>query len=63
MSCSKRLVLLIFTRRLDMLMTSKYSVEAVAKNFLQGNYGLDMAAMAGTLEETAAASPSDAESG
>lgn len=39
--------LLIFTRQLDMLMTSEISVETVAKNFLQGNYGLDMAAIAG----------------
>jgi pyruvate, water dikinase len=37
--------LLIFTRQLDMLMTSEYSVEAVAKNFLQGNYALDMEAI------------------
>ena len=34
--------LLIFTRQLDMLMTSETSVEAVAQNFLQGNYGLDL---------------------
>ena len=45
--------LLIFTRQLDMLMTSESSVEAVAKNFLQGNYGLDMEAIAGA--ETAGA--------
>ncbi|MFA4901273.1 MAG: PEP/pyruvate-binding domain-containing protein [Desulfobaccales bacterium] len=38
--------LLIFTRQLDMLMTSESSVEAVANNFLQGNYGLDVEAMA-----------------
>ena len=38
--------LLIFTRQLDMLMTSEASVEAVAQNFLQGNYSLDMAAIA-----------------
>jgi pyruvate,water dikinase len=34
--------LLIFTRQLDMLMTSEAGVEAVAQNFLQGNYSLDM---------------------
>ena len=39
--------LLIFTRQMDMLMTSEFSVEAVAKNFLQGNYSLDMEAVAG----------------
>jgi pyruvate,water dikinase len=39
--------LLIFTRQMDMLMTSEVSVEAVAQNFLKGNYNLDMAAMAG----------------
>jgi pyruvate,water dikinase len=39
--------LLIFTRQMDMLMLSEASVEAVAQNFLQGNYGLDMEAMTG----------------
>jgi len=34
--------LLQFTRQMDMLMTSEVSVEAVAKNFLQGNYSLDL---------------------
>ena len=38
--------LLIFTRQLDMLMTSEAGVEAVAQNFLQGNYSLDLAATA-----------------
>jgi pyruvate,water dikinase len=40
--------LLIFTRQMDMLMTSEISVEAVAQNFLQGNYNLDLAAIAGS---------------
>ena len=39
--------LLIFTRQMDMLMTSEAGVEAVAQNFLQGNYSLDMEAIAG----------------
>ena len=38
--------LLIFTRQMDMLMTSEAGVEAVAQNFLQGNYSLDMGAIA-----------------
>jgi pyruvate,water dikinase len=38
--------LLIFTRQLDMLMTSETSVEAVAQNFLQGNYSLEGEAIA-----------------
>ena len=33
--------LLQFTRQMDMLMTSEISVEAIAKNFLEGNYTLD----------------------
>ena len=37
--------LLIFTRQMDMLMTSETSVEAVANNFLQGNYGLALEAI------------------
>ncbi|MCK9376254.1 MAG: PEP-utilizing enzyme [Syntrophobacterales bacterium] len=37
--------LLIFTRQMDMLMTSEISVEAVAQNFLQGNYTLDLNAL------------------
>ena len=37
--------LLQFTRQLDMLMVSEASVELVAKNFLAGNYGLDLSAM------------------
>ncbi|MEW6186504.1 MAG: hypothetical protein AB1585_12285, partial [Thermodesulfobacteriota bacterium] len=32
--------LLLFTRQMDMLMHSETSVEALAGNFLQGNYGL-----------------------
>jgi pyruvate,water dikinase len=39
--------LLIFTRQMDMLMTSEASIEAVAQNFLQGNYSLDMEALTG----------------
>jgi pyruvate,water dikinase len=38
--------LLIFTRQMDMLMTSEAGVEAVAQNFLQGNYSLDVQAIA-----------------
>jgi pyruvate, water dikinase len=34
--------LLQFTRQMDMLMTSEISVEAVAKNFLAGNYSYDV---------------------
>ena len=37
--------LLIFTRQMDMLMTSEAGVEAVAQNFLQGNYSLDVEAI------------------
>ena len=37
--------LLNFTRQLDMLMTSEVSVEAVADNFLAGNYTFDVAAL------------------
>ena len=33
--------MLQFTRQMDMLMTSEASVEAIAKNFLSGNYRLD----------------------
>jgi pyruvate, water dikinase len=36
--------LLQFTRQLDMLMVSEASVELVARNFLAGNYGLDLSA-------------------
>ena len=39
--------LLIFTRQMDRLMLSEASVETVAQNFLQGNYGLDIEAMTG----------------
>ncbi|MFZ5447182.1 MAG: PEP/pyruvate-binding domain-containing protein [Thermodesulfobacteriota bacterium] len=49
--------LLIFTRQMDMLMTSEISVEAVAKNFLQGNYSLDMAAITESEREDTAANP------
>jgi pyruvate,water dikinase len=45
--------LLIFTRQMDMLMTSEISVETVAQNFLQGNYTLDMEAIADAGGETA----------
>ena len=45
--------LLIFTRQMDMLMTSEAGVEAVAQNFLQGNYSLDMEAIAGPGTTTA----------
>ena len=45
--------LLHFTRQMDMLMTSEASVEVVAKNFLQGNYGLDRETMAGPADATA----------
>ena len=37
--------LLQFTRQLDMLMVSEASVELVAKNFLAGNYSLDLGAV------------------
>jgi pyruvate,water dikinase len=33
--------LLLYTRQMDMLMHSEASVEALAKNFLEGNYSLD----------------------
>jgi len=45
--------LLIFTRQMDMLMTTEAGVEAVAQNFLQGNYSLDMGAIAGSDATTA----------
>ena len=35
--------LLLFTRQMDMLMESEYSVEAVVQNFLAGNYRYDQA--------------------
>jgi pyruvate,water dikinase len=35
--------LLLFTRQMDMLMESEYSVEAVVQNFLAGNYKYDKA--------------------
>jgi pyruvate,water dikinase len=44
--------LLIFTRQMDMLMTSEAGVEAVAQNFLQGNYSLNTEAIAGSGLET-----------
>ena len=54
--------LLIFTRQMDMLMTSEISVEAVAKNFLAGNYRLDMEAMTAPDLETAPGSPAAGDS-
>jgi len=39
--------LLQFTRQMDMLMTSEISVEAVAQNFLQGNYSFELQKSAG----------------
>ncbi len=35
--------LLLFTRQMDMLMDSEYSVDAVVQNFLAGNYRYDQA--------------------
>ena len=49
--------LLIFTRQMDMLMTSETGVEAVAQNFLQGNYSLDRGAIAASGPETTPGSP------
>jgi pyruvate,water dikinase len=49
--------LLIFTRQMDMLMTSEISVETVAKNFLQGNYALDLNALASIPAATLAENP------
>ncbi|MCX5892425.1 MAG: PEP-utilizing enzyme [Deltaproteobacteria bacterium] len=37
--------LLQFTRQMDMLMVSEASVERVARNFLEGNYGFDLGAV------------------
>lgn len=54
--------LLIFTRQLDMLMTSETSVEAIAQNFLQGNYSLDMEAMVGAETTSAQENPTPANS-
>ena len=54
--------LLIFTRQMDMLMTSEAGVEAVAKNFLAGNYRLDMEAMTAPDLETAPGSPATGDS-
>jgi len=50
--------LLIFTRQMDMLMTSEISVEAVAQNFLKGNYGLDMEAITESQSEGTSLNPS-----
>lgn len=33
--------LLLYTRQMDMLMTCEFSVEAAARNFLEGNYSLE----------------------
>jgi pyruvate, water dikinase len=49
--------LLIFTRQMDMLMTSEASVEAVAQNFLKGNYSLDMAAILAAGQDPASGPP------
>lgn len=46
--------LLLFTRQMDMLMNSEYSVDFVVQNFLAGNYRLDQAAMARSQQETTA---------
>jgi pyruvate,water dikinase len=54
--------LLIFTRQMDMLMTSEISVEAVAKNFLAGNYTLDMESMAGVENANSAQNSPPADS-
>ncbi len=43
--------LLQFTRQLDMLMVSEASVELVARNFLAGNYGLDLSALENAATE------------
>jgi hypothetical protein len=45
-----------------MLMTSEISVEAVAKNFLAGNYRLDMEAMTAPDLETTPGSPAAGDS-
>jgi hypothetical protein len=47
---------------MDMLMTSEAGVEAVAQNFLQGNYRLDMEAIAGGGAATARENSSPADS-
>ncbi len=52
--------LLLFTRQMDMLMNSEYSVELVVQNFLAGNYRLDQAAM--SRSEPEPVRPSDRES-
>ena len=54
--------LLIFTRQMDMLMTNEAGVEAVAQNFLQGNYGLDMEAIAGPGDKTTPGNPAAGDS-
>ena len=41
--------LLQFTRQMDMLMTSEASVELVARNFLAGNYGLDLGTLSAEI--------------
>ncbi len=43
-------------------MTSEAGVEAVAQNFLQGNYSLDMEAIAGPDLEATPGSPSAGDS-
>jgi hypothetical protein len=47
---------------MDMLMTSEAGVEAVAQNFLQGNYSLDVEAIAVTGATTASQNPPPADS-
>jgi pyruvate,water dikinase len=54
--------LLIFTRQMDMLMTSEAGVEAVAHNFLQGNYSLGIEAIAGSDATTASQNSPPADS-
>lgn len=54
--------LLIFTRQMDMLMTSEAGVEAVAQKFLQGNYGLEVEGMAGPGLEPTPGSPAAGDS-
>ena len=43
-------------------MTSEAGVEAVAQNFLQGNYSLDMEAIAGSGLETTPGNPAAGDS-
>jgi hypothetical protein len=52
----------IFTRQMDMLMTSETSVEAVAQNFLQGNYAPAMEAIFGPDLEAPPSNPAAGDS-